>query len=248
MGAPEFKYREFKASLKDFFPSLDLSMQRESEDTQKGLYLSLKGHHNAASHNHLDVGNFVVFCDGMPIFIDAGVGTYTARTFNNERYSIWSMRSEYHNVPTINGTDQRAGRRFESKNAIYDDVSGKLTLDLTAAYPDNAEIDRFTRSAVIEGGKAIITDTLISKKDGEVTFNLLCNAEPENIEKGSFTIHGKKVEFDKRLSFETDSPDCTWVETQNIPASWNCEKIYRIRLTAPLGAGVESTFDLKINN
>jgi len=248
MGAPEFKYRDFKASLKDFFPSLDLSMQRESEDTQKGLYLSLKGHHNAASHNHLDVGNFVVFCDGMPIFIDAGVGTYSARTFNNERYTIWSMRSEYHNVPTINGIDQKPGRAFAAKNAVYDEQSGRLTLDLTSAYPENAAIDKFTRSAVIEGGKAIVTDALISKKDGEVTFNLLCNCYPENIEKGSFTIHGKKVEFDESLALEIDEPDCTWVETKTIPASWDCEKLYRVKLTAPLAAGNERIFTLKINN
>jgi hypothetical protein len=76
---------------------------------------------------------------------------------------------------------------------------------------------------------------------------LLCNCYPENVENGSFTIHGKKVEYDERLSFEIDEPDCTWVETETIPASWKCEKIYRLRLKAPLAQGVETTFTLKIN-
>ena len=246
MGAPDLAYRDFKASTKDYFPSLDLSIVRESSDPQKGLYLSLKGHHNSASHNHLDVGNFVVFCDGKPIFIDAGVGTYTARTFNNERYSIWSMRSEYHNLPTINGINQSPGRAYAAKNAQFDEESGRLTLDLSSAYPASAELAYYTRSAVIEDGKAIVTDTIQSKKDGNITFNLLCNCKPESIEKGSFTIHGKKVCFDERLSLDIDQPDCTWVETQTIPASWGCESLYRIKLSAPLASDEKYTYTLEI--
>ncbi len=246
LGAPDLTYRDFKASTKDFFPSLDLSICRDSEDPQKGLYLSLKGHHNSASHNHLDVGNFVIFCDGLPIFIDAGVGTYTARTFNSERYTIWSMRSEYHNLPTINGIDQRPGRVYAAKNAQFDEDTGKLTLDLTDAYHADAAIESYIRSAVIDDGKAIVCDEITSKKDGEVTFNLLCNAEPQNIEKGSFTIHGKTVNFDERLTLTVDFPDCTWVETKTIPASWNCEKVCRIKLTAPLAAGAKQTYILEV--
>ena len=246
MGAPDLLYRNFKASKQDFFPSLDLSICRDSEDPQKGLYLSLKGHHNSASHNHLDVGNFVIFCEGNPIFIDAGVGTYTARTFNSERYTIWSMRSEYHNLPTINGIDQRPGRTYASRNAVFEEESGKLTLDLTAAYPAEAAIAEYIRSAVIEDGKAIVCDELTSAKDGSVTFNLLCNVKPENIEKGSFTIHGKKVNFDESLTLDIDSPDCTWVETQTIPASWNCEQLYRIKLSAPLAANERYEFKMSV--
>ncbi len=248
LGADPIPKRDsFLAEKNVFFPSLDLSMCRDDTDPQKGLYLSLKGHHNAASHNHLDVGNFVVFCDGTPIFIDAGVGTYTARTFNNERYTIWSMRSEYHNLPTINGVDQRPGKVYAAKNAQFDEQSGKLTLDLTGAYPAEAEISSFIRSAVIEDGKAIICDNLVSDKDGNVTFNLLCNTEPENIEKGSFTIHGKTVQFDERLALSVDSPDCSWVETKKIPTSWDCEKLYRIKLSASLKANEASTFTLAVS-
>ena len=246
MGAPDFVYRDFKASTKDYFPSLQLSICRDSEDPQKGLYLSLKGHHNAASHNHLDVGNFVIFCDGKPIFIDAGVGTYSARTFNQERYSIWSMRSEYHNLPTVNGVNQKPGRNFAAKNAVFEEENGKLTMDLAGAYPVESELSYFTRSAVIEDGKAVVTDTVRIKKDGEVTFNLLCNCKPENVEKGSFTIHGKTVRFDERLSFDVDSPDCTWVETETIPASWNCEALYRIKLTAPLKANEIYAYTMEV--
>ena len=156
------------------------------------------------------------------------------------------MRSEYHNLPTINGIDQRPGRQYASKNAQFDEDAGKLTLDLTGAYHPDAAIESYIRSAVIEDGKAIVCDELTSKKDGSVTFNLLCNAEPQNIEKGSFTLHGKTVNYDPSLTLEIDSPDCTWVETKTIPASWNCEKIYRVKLTAPLKEGVKQRFTLEV--
>ena len=92
----------------------------------------------------------------------------------------------------------------------------------------------------------MVCDALTSKKDGSVTFNLLCNAEPQNIEKGSFTIHGKLVNYDPSLTLEVDSPDCTWVEAQKIPGSWNCDKLYRIKLTATLGAGKKQTYKLEV--
>ena len=247
LGADELPSREnFQVLKKEFFPSLDLSICRDETDPQKGLYLSLKGHHNSASHNHLDVGNFVIFCDSMPIFIDAGVGTYTARTFNKERYSIWSMRSEYHNLPTINGVDQRPGRMYAAKDAEFDEDSGKLTLDLTGAYHADAALTSYVRSAVIENGKAIVCDEITSKKDGEITFNLLCNCKPENIEKGSFTIHGKLVTFDESLTLEIDEPDCTWVETKTVPASWDCKTIYRVKLKAPLKADEKKSYKIEV--
>ena len=110
LGVSDFVQKDFKPSRNDYFPSLRLSVNREGEGCNKGLFLSLKGGHNAVSHNHLDVGNFVIFCDGQPIFIDAGVGPYTAKTFNQDRYTIWSMRSEYLTfLPSMELTKTRGG-------------------------------------------------------------------------------------------------------------------------------------------
>lgn len=239
--------KEFKADKHVFFPSLDLSICRDEEDCNQGFCLALKGHHNAASHNHLDVGNFVLFCDSKPIFIDAGVGTYTARTFNHERYSIWSMRSEYHNIPTINGIDQRPGGCYAAKNAQFNDNTGELTLDLTAAYPTDAALISYVRSAVIERGKAIVCDEIVSERDGSVTFNLLCNTEPEIIGEGCFKIHGKLIRYTPTLALEVDSPDCSSVETKIIPSTWDCDKLYRIRLSANLTAEIKQAFVIEVH-
>ena len=71
--------------------------------TKEGLFLATKGGHNGESHNHNDVGTCSVWFNQTPILIDAGVGTYTRQTFSGERYSIWTMQSNYHNLPMING-------------------------------------------------------------------------------------------------------------------------------------------------
>jgi hypothetical protein len=251
LGSPTPVYRDFCADRNAFFPGLGISVCRDEEDTRKGLYLSLKGGHNSESHNHLDVGNFVVFCDGQPIFIDAGVGSYTARTFGGDRYTIWSMQSGYHNLPTINGVEQKPGIEYQARCAEYDEASGRLTLDLQAAYPAEAGIERYLRSAWIEQGsseahRAVVQDELIPAVDGEVVFNLLCNAQPILGEAGKLTIHGRTVCYDPTLALSVDIPDCTWPETASIPASWSSERLYRIRLTAPLKAGEKQVFRIEV--
>ncbi len=245
LGMQPLPADNFRVAEKVFLSSLGLSALRETDESDKGLYISLKGHHNAASHNHLDVGNFVLFCDGDPIFIDAGVGQYTARTFNKERYTIWSMRSEYHNLPTVNGVDQKPGKHFAATEVSYNEETGALSMSLAKAYPEETGIGSFVRYAGIEDGKAIVKDTLTSEKDGEVVFHLMCNTEPMNITENSFTIHGHTVNFDPTLTVTVDCPDLTWPETERLPKNWDCQKIYRINLTAKLIAGVEQTYILK---
>jgi len=80
-----------------------------------GFYLATHGGHNAESHNHNDVGDFIVYANGEPLIIDAGRGNYTARTFSSKRYELWFTQSQYHNLPIINGYGQLAGRTYEAE-------------------------------------------------------------------------------------------------------------------------------------
>ncbi len=82
---------------------LEVMSARSTEGSAEGLYLAAKGGHNNESHNHNDVGNFIVYLDGEPLLIDVGVETYTAQTFSSRRYEIWTMQSAWHNLPTHAG-------------------------------------------------------------------------------------------------------------------------------------------------
>ena len=76
---------------------------------KNGFFVATKGGYNNESHNHNDAGTFLLEYDD---FIDAGVGTYTRQTFSSERYSIWTMQSNYHNLPMVNGVPQQFGSEF----------------------------------------------------------------------------------------------------------------------------------------
>ena len=108
-----------------WLPGIQIMAARIREGSAEGLYLAAQGGHNAESHNHNDVGNFIVYADGEPAIIDVGVETYTAKTFSAQRYDIWTMQSAYHNLPTVNGVMQGAGREFAARDVAYksDDAS-----------------------------------------------------------------------------------------------------------------------------
>ena len=121
---------------------------RVKEGSAQGLYLAAQGGHNGQSHNHNDVGNFMVYADGMPAIIDVGVETYTAKTFSPQRYDIWTMQSAYHNCPTIDGVMQSAGREFAATEVIYHaaDRLAELRLNLAKGYPAEAHLATWNRA------------------------------------------------------------------------------------------------------
>lgn len=138
--------REFMAEqpheplLKDvWLPDLQIMTARRGN-----LYVAMKGGHNGESHNHNDVGSFIVYSNSEPLFIDPAVGEYTAQTFGKGRYDIWTMQSQYHNLPQINGIDQKDGKWFAAK--VVSHKNGQLTLDIAAAYPNEAAVKSWKRT------------------------------------------------------------------------------------------------------
>jgi hypothetical protein len=143
-----------------WFPGLQVMAARSFDGSTKGLYLAAKGGHNDESHNHNDVGNFIVYADGEPVLIDVGVETYTAKTFSNRRYEIWTMQSAFHNLPTIDGIMQQAGREFRARDVRYkaDAARAELALDIAAAYPPEAGIASWRRRLVLERSERVLLE------------------------------------------------------------------------------------------
>ena len=130
IGSP---YRDFKnlyttnapkdtvcpASIDGFMPDLQVMTKREFPAFDRGLCLVAKGGHNAESHNHCDVGSFIVYADGEPLLVDTGRDTYTKDTFNDKRYTLWFMNSSYHNLPTIGAFKQLPGKEYKAEVLSY---------------------------------------------------------------------------------------------------------------------------------
>jgi hypothetical protein len=144
-----------------WLPDVQVLVAREQAGTPAGLTLAAKGGHNAENHNHNDVGSYLVAYDGTPVLIDLGQPTYTRSTFNEDRYGIWTMQSQWHNTPTINGFDQQPGAEYAARDvtARLTDDEAELQLDLAAAYPAAAGCAVWLRTARLDRAERIVTIT-----------------------------------------------------------------------------------------
>lgn len=119
-------------------------------------FFAAKGGYNDESHNHNDAGSFSLWVNDMPVMIDAGVGTYTRQTFSSERYTIWTMQSNYHNLPMINGIPQKYGRKYKATDVK---ASRKgFSANIATAYPEEAGVKTWIRSYEMKSGELTVND------------------------------------------------------------------------------------------
>ena len=159
--------------------------------------LPAKGGHNAESHNHNDVGSCILYYNGYPVLIDVGVGIYSKKTFSNQRYEIWTMRSSFHNLPTINGIEQKDGKQFAARATRFNSTKTKasFSVDISGAYPREAKVKEWTRSYTLERGKKItITDHYqLEENNGANTLNFISDLNCRIVTSGIIELSGPGV-------------------------------------------------------
>lgn len=213
-----------------WYPQTEFLYQRNND----GLFLACKGGFNNESHNHNDAGSFSLWADGIPFFIDAGVGTYTRQTFGRERYTIWTMQSAYHNLPAINGFAQQNGAEYKVKNTRFDEKNHLFSTDIAGAYPKEAGINNWTRSYSLNAAVLTIRDEFsLQKADSVNVLNFLVWAKPAEEKPGIIRLQKDgtivQLQFNPKLFlFTTDEILLT---DKRLSSVWG-EKIYRIRLTS----------------
>jgi len=243
---------------------IQVMVAREKEGSTKGLYLAAKGGHNAESHNHNDVGSCIIFVDGLPGIIDIGVETYTKKTFSAQRYEIWTMQSQYHNLPTINGKVQQPGREYCASNIRYSMTEDNVTfsLDIQKAYPEDAGAKYYNRTYRLYRGKNVnekayieITDTYsFEGENNTLSLNFIVWKRPEIINANDgITADGLiKVKIDENTSFFMEfNKENTKVDVEHCDTSderlrqvWGDEGIYRIIITRTVPK--EGSFSVRI--
>ena len=218
------------ATLQSWYPQTEFCYIKNKE----GLFLAAKGGFNNESHNHNDVGTFSLYANETPFFIDAGVGTYTRQTFGPERYSIWTMQSEYHNLPLINGKPQVFGAQYKALNTKFNAVSNQFSTDIANAYPKEAMVKTWTRHYTLVSSGLNIEDRFeLSTTISPNTLHFLVWANPVLIKDGMIQLEKEgtrlSLNYDKNVfSYAADTIPQT---DKRLSAVWG-ENIYRIRLTA----------------
>jgi hypothetical protein len=180
------------------------------------------------------VGTFSLYVDKVPMFIDAGVGTYTRQTFSSERYSIWTMQSNYHNLPMINGQPQQFGAQFKANDVLFDPKKNIFSANISNAYNKDAAVRSWIRSYTLSANALVIEDAFeLSELKSANQVNFLTWAKPDLSKPGIVQLEkeGKKV----AMQYDASLFDAT-VETipqtdQRLSRVWGSE-IYRLTLTA----------------
>jgi hypothetical protein len=181
-----------------FFESTGLMIARDEH-----FVLAAKAGNNADSHNHNDVGSFTVYKDGKPMIIDLGVETYTKKTFSEKRYEIWTMQSQFHNLPTFieegyegfQGRDPAKdsgdpllfmecdGERFAARDVkCHLGENPVLSMDIAGAY-NCRKVKSYTRRIELKKGEGVaVTD----EYEGEMTalLSLMTYEKPEIVASG----------------------------------------------------------------
>ncbi|WP_195374671.1 heparinase II/III family protein [Parabacteroides leei] len=201
---------------------------------KSGLFFAAKGGYNNESHNHNDAGTFSLYLHTTPVFIDAGVGTYTRQTFSSERYTIWTMQSNYHNLPMINGVPQSFGAKYKATDVSFNPKSSTFSANIATAYPEEAGVNKWLRSYTLGKGELKIKDTftLNELKDFNrvnfLTWGKVDIATPGVV---AIEVNGEKVNLQYDKNSFTPSLETITLDDPRLSNVWGKE-IYRLSLTA----------------
>ena len=217
-----------------WFDSLKVMVSREKPETSKGMFVAMKGGSNGEGHNHNDVGSVIVYYDGKPVLIDCGPLPYIKDTFSSRRYTIWCMQSGFHNLPVIDGFEQKAGLEYRSTDEIYDESTGGASMEIGTAYPKEAGIISYRRSAVLEGGTVTVCDSFTLEREASVDIRFMTHREPKLLENGKILLaEGRVLSYDKELEAEIEK----FLPERMSPTVWDSEYLWKIRLKTTAKSG-----------
>ncbi|MEG1748977.1 MAG: heparinase II/III family protein [Tannerellaceae bacterium] len=201
---------------------------------KSGFFFASKGGYNNESHNHNDAGTFSLYLNTTPIIIDAGVGTYTRQTFSSERYNIWSMQSNYHNLPMINGTPQQFGSNYKATDVTFNPKKMSFRANIATAYPTEAAVQKWVRSYTLSKDALKIEDSFVLDNALQPNkINFLTRGQVDLTEPGVIKIEadGEKVTLSYQKDTFTPSIETVELTDPRLSNVWGKE-IYRISLVA----------------
>ncbi|MEI7828221.1 MAG: heparinase II/III family protein [Prolixibacteraceae bacterium] len=181
---------------KYFGGSVALYFSRSSWTDQNGLWIGIKAGYNKVNHAHLDLGNFEMDALGVRWARDLGSDDYNLPDyFGAKRYTYYRLQAFSHNVPLLNGLDQRedaTSKFIKHAEAVAEPFS---ILDYTEAYKDFASsVQRGMK--VVDGRKSVlIQDEFVLSKSAAIVWGMTTDATIQLIssKEAELTLSGKKL-------------------------------------------------------
>ena len=204
-----------------YYPSVGLFLAHSDS-----FSLAVKAGHNGDNHNHNDTGSFTLYKNGKPLFVDIGVESYTAKTFSSHRYEIWTMQSCYHNLPALNGLDQKDGANYRASSVDVSLEGGTptISMELTTAYPlDDITLSYMRRVTLHKEKDCVILEDTTNCRD--VILNFITYDKPD-IKDNSLMIGDAVCHFEGAELFEVETLPIT---DARLKTAWDHD-LYRIRM------------------
>lgn len=231
-----------------FLPQLEMIAERQAGGSTQGLYLSAKAGRNNISHNHNDIGSFMLFSDGCPALVDIGSGQYTSKTFSDRRYEIFWTTGAYHNLPVFNGVDQKVCTEKETRGVSYEKHEGVtvFSADIAHCYPVSAGVTDWRRTFTFDRPRACVRledKGVLAGEHNTVQWMFLSPLCPEVTADGVLLrVEGGR---DVRMTVPAGlAIDVQEVSTENDPAleeGWG-KCLYRTVVSAETGTEAQAEF------
>ncbi len=165
--------------------------------------LAARGGTNGDSHNHNDVGSFMLVKNNRQVLCDMGTRYYTKDYFEMPaRYQYLETSSRGHNVPIINGQYQANIRETRSYTSFE---NGVFSVDFKELY-DIPELKKLVREYSSTEKTVTIKDSYDIEGKSTFTERLISYVEPQ-INGGEIEIDGVLIKFDEskaKARYETD--------------------------------------------
>ena len=187
----------------------EIAMMRTSWVDNNGIYVGIKGGTPSASHQHMDVGSFIMEANGIRWALDFGLQEYHSleskgidlwnRSQSSQRWDVFRHKNSSHNTLTINNNKQ-----LVAGNAIIETISDNenkmsVKMDLTSLYL--LDTKKVERKISLENQKLVLIEDFVSTfdKDIIVRWNMLTKTSPKIIDNQTIELSQNEKKLKVKL-------------------------------------------------
>ena len=164
---------------------------------RKGDYgFAAKGGNNGESHNHIDVGTFIIARNNKQIIADVGAGPYEEGYHTDKRYTFFNPSAYAHSIPLFDGVGEDDIRR-DDVVVFYDETSERASMDIAIAYGKDF-VRSVKREFAFYEDKITLSDTFDLSEKKQITERFITLCEPKLIGgvlavDGTYLVPSKKI-------------------------------------------------------
>ena len=162
---------------------------REGWESPNDTYFAIKGGRAASNHAHMDAGSFIYERDGVRWAVDLGMHDYNRleqagvdlwnRKQDSERWSIFRIGIESHNVLILNGKAHNVNGKAEIIETFDTPRRRGTVIDLTPTFEGSANEVKRT-AEVDKNDNLTISDHIVAGENPTtVEWRMATNAEPQ---------------------------------------------------------------------